>query len=255
LVDEKSFFKEIKKHADRFYLIHYSSERLFDEAEGALSPRITSIVVMHYQSGQIQSFALHAVAETLNIPREQVSDRYDDIERELLTRFFDFIRDRRQSYWIHWNMRSLVFGFEHLEHRYRILTGHEAPIIPIEVRLNLNDIFKARYGPEYSPDPKLKNLMALQGDMPKQFMEGAEESEAFRRMEFIRMNASTISKVQFFKHAINLALRGKLKTAGNKLINRIDKLLESRPARVAAFVGTCLALASWIGWFVLLSLK
>lgn len=248
MVDEKNFFKKIATHPDRFYLIHYSSERLFDEQVGALSPRITSIVVMHYSSGQIQSFALHAIAEALNIPREQVADRYDDIERELLTRFFDFIRDRRQSYWVHWNMRSLVFGFEHLEHRYRILTGHDAPVVPIEVRLNLNDVFKSRYGSDYAADPKLKNLMALQGDMPKQFMEGSEESEAFRRMEFIRMNASTISKVQFFRHAIELARKGKLHTAGSKLVNRIDRLLESRWARVLAFAGTCLALASWIGW-------
>jgi hypothetical protein len=255
VVDEQSFFKEIGKHPDRFYLIHYSSERLFDESVGALSPRITSIVVMHYQTRQIQSFALHAVAETLNIPREQVPERYDAIERDLLTRFFDFVRDRRQSYWVHWNMRSLVFGFEHLEHRFRILTGTEAPVIPIEVRLNLNDIFKSRYGADYAPDPRMKSLMALQGDLPKQFMDGSEESEAFRRMEFIRMNASTIAKVQFFRHAIELARRGKLKTAGNKLVNRIDRLLESRTARVLAFTGTCLALASWIGWSALLVLK
>jgi hypothetical protein len=250
VVDEQSFFKEISKHPDRFYLIHYSSERLFDETVGALSPRITSIVVMHYQSRQIQSFALHAVAETLNIPRENVADRYDDIERDLLTRFFDFIRDRRQSYWVHWNMRSLVYGFEHLEHRYRILTGHEPPIVPIEVRLNLNDIFKVRYGSDYAADPRLKSLMALQGDMPAQFMEGAEESEAFRRMEFIRMNASTIAKVQFFRHAVELAKKGRLRTAGNKLVNRIDKLLESRWARVLAFTGTCLALMSWLAWLI-----
>jgi hypothetical protein len=249
-VDEKSFFKAIKKHPERYYLIHYSSERLFDEASGNLSPRITSVVIMHFQTRQIQSYALHAVAETLRIEREDVADRYDDIERELLTRLFDFIREHRQSNWIHWNMRSLVFGFEHLEHRYRLLTKTEAPVIPIESRLNLNDIFKIRYGADYAADPKLKHLMALQGEMPKQFMEGAEESEAFKKMEFIRMNASTISKVQFFRHAIDLALRGKLRTAGNLLVNRIDRLLESRTARVLAFTGTVLGLASWIGWLV-----
>ena len=218
MVDEHTFFKTIKKHPDRFYLIHYSSERLFDEATGGLSPRITSIVVMHYQTGQIQSYALHAVAETLDIPREAVPERYDDIEREMLTRFYAFVRDRRQAYWVHWNMRSLVFGFEHLEHRYRLLTKSEPPSIPVEVRLNLNDIFKYRYGADYAPDPRMKSLMLLQGDLAKQFMDGAEESEAFKAGEYIRMNASTISKVQFFSHAIDLALRGKLHTAGNSVL-------------------------------------
>jgi hypothetical protein len=128
-------------------------------------------------------------------------------------------------------------------------------VIPIESRLNLNDIFKIRYGADYAADPKLKHLMALQGEMPKQFMEGAEESEAFKKMEYIRMNASTISKVQFFRHAIDLALRGKLRTAGNLLVNRVDRLLESRTARVLAFTGTVLGLASWIGWLVVKAIK
>jgi hypothetical protein len=80
----------------------------------------------------------------------------------------------------------------------------------------------------------MKSLILLQGDLPKQFLDGAEESEAFRAGEYIRMNASTISKVQFFRHAIELALRGKLHTAGSSIFNKVDKLLESRAARVAA---------------------
>jgi hypothetical protein len=246
VIDANSFFKTIKKHPDRFYLIHYSSERLFDESTGGFSPRITSIVVMHYQTRQIQSYALHVIAERLGIPREEVSAKYDDIEKELLSSFFDFVRDHRQSYWVHWNMRSLVYGFEHLEHRFRLLAKTEPPIIPIEVRLNLNDIFKERYGANYAADPRLKNLMILQGELPRQFMEGHEESEAFKAMEFIRMNASTISKVQFFRHAIGLALRGKLRTSGNSFVNRIDKLLESRMARVLALTGTVLGVGGWL---------
>jgi hypothetical protein len=201
---------------------------------------------MHYPTRQIQSYALHAVAETIGVARDEVRARYDEIEREMLSRFYNFVRDRRQSYWVHWNMRSLVFGFEHLEHRYRLLTHTDAPQIPVEVRLNLNDIFKARYGSDYAPDPRMKSLMLLQGDLPKQFMDGAEESEAFRAGEYIRMNASTISKVQFFRHAIELAISGKLHTASNGLLYRVDRLLESRSARVAALTATIVAIGSWI---------
>jgi hypothetical protein len=251
MVDETNFFKEIRKHPDRYYIIHYSSERLFDETVGDLSPRITSIVVMHYGTGQIQSYALHVVAETLNIDRDNVPNRYDDIELELLTRFFHFVRDRRSSYWIHWNMRSIVFGFEHLEHRYRLLSKEEPPIIPVEVRLNLNDILKNRYGRDYAPDPRMKSLMLLQGDLPKQFMDGSEESAAFKSKDFIRMNASTISKVQFFRHVIDLALRGKLHTAGKFFLNKVDKLLESRTSRLMALTGTVIGLGSWIVKLVL----
>jgi hypothetical protein len=67
------------------------------------------------------------------------------------------------------------------------------------------------------------------------------------------MNESTNTKVHFFRHVIELALRGKLKTAGRSLADRIDRLLESRTSRVLAFTGTVLGLLSWIGWLVLLA--
>src|ERR1700730_12985432 len=145
MVEPRDFFKEVKKHPDRFYIIHYSSQSLYDEGLDGLSPRITSIVVMHFPTRQTVSFALHAVAESISIPKEDVAKSYDRIERALLERFYDFIRDRREKYWVHWNMRNLTYGFEHLEHRYRLLTGQEPPHIPVEVRLNLNDILKERY--------------------------------------------------------------------------------------------------------------
>ena len=35
MVNAKSFFKAIKKNPDRYFIIHYSSEMLFDENLGA----------------------------------------------------------------------------------------------------------------------------------------------------------------------------------------------------------------------------
>jgi hypothetical protein len=242
-VDSENFWDNIKKHPDRFYIIHYSSQSLYDEGVDGLSPRITSIVVMHYATRQTVSFALHAIAESMGISKEAVESHYDDIERELLVRFFHFLRDRREKYWIHWNMRNLTFGFEHLEHRYRSLHKNEPPSVPVEVRLNLNDILRQRYGSGYASDPKMLNLMLLNGDRDKRFLEGQQEAEAFLKKEFIRMHSSTICKVEFFRSVINSALNGKLRTAGKGLLVRIDRLLESRPARVIAFVA---ALASII---------
>lgn len=140
-------------------------------------------------------------------------------------------------------MRNLTFGFEHIEHRYRVLCQNEPPSIPIEVRLNLNDILKERYGSDYAPDPKMASLMKLNGEMVPSFLTGAEESEAFKQQAFIRMNTSTISKVSFFRSVIAEALRGKLRTAGRGWLARIDRLLESRWSRVAAMIGTIIGLS------------
>src|SRR5271154_3270768 len=84
-------------------------------------------VLMHYSTRQTVSFALHAVAESLGISKNEVESHYDEIEKVLLERFFAFLRDRREKYWVHWNMRNLTFGFEHLEHRYRSLCKAEPP--------------------------------------------------------------------------------------------------------------------------------
>lgn len=247
----QTFFKDVKQYPERFYTVHYSSQSLYDAETGAHSPRITSIVVRHYATGQTVSYATHTTAEYLGIPPDQVEGRYDDIERELLAKFYEFVRDRREKYWVHWNMRSVVFGFEHLEHRFRLLTGRDAPSIPVEVRINLSDVLKDRYGDDYAPHPQMPGLMALNGGRPQGALTGAEESEAFKNRDFIRMNASTIAKVSWFSHVIALAARGKLKTAGSGWVNFIDRLLEGRKARVFTFVCTVLGLVSVIVQFIL----
>jgi hypothetical protein len=155
VANANKFFRDIRNHSDRFYIIHYSSQSLYDAEAGAHSPRITSIVVRHYASGQTVSFSTHTTAEYLHIPPDELEAKYDDVERELLRQFYNFSRDRREKYWVHWNMRNVTFGFEHIEHRYRVLTGQEPPSIPVEVRINLNDVLKDRFGDDYAADPKM----------------------------------------------------------------------------------------------------
>ena len=56
------------------------------------------------------------------------------------------------------------------------------------------------------------------------------------------MNSSTICKVEFFRHVISLAIKGKLRTKGKGFLVRIDRLLESRTARVIAFVAVVVSI-------------
>ena len=91
------FFSKIKKHPDRFYIIHYSCQSLYDDNE-SLSPRVTSIAVVHYGSDQAVSFSTHAVAEELGVARADVPAQFDQVETKLLQKFYDFMRDRRDKY-------------------------------------------------------------------------------------------------------------------------------------------------------------
>ena len=161
------FLKEIKANPENFYIIHYSCQSLYDDND-ALSPRITSIAITHYATEQTVSFSTHSIAEELHIQREYVKDKFDEVEYKLLQDFYTFIRDRRDKHWIHWNMRNLTYGFEHLEHRYRVLGGKDAPIIPVERRVNLNDVLSDRYGGGYASHPKMKSLMDLNGGVHRQ---------------------------------------------------------------------------------------
>ncbi|WP_375393811.1 hypothetical protein [uncultured Sphingomonas sp.] len=185
---------------------------------------------------------MHTSAEVLGIDAVEVEARYDEIEKDLLIKFYNFARDRREKYWLHWNMRNVVFGFEHIEHRYRKLTKLEPPSITIEVRYNLNDALKSRYGDDYVADPRMASLMNLNGGKIQGFLTGAKEAEAFKAKDFIRMNTSTIAKVGFFSYVVSLAIKGRLKISGRAIVNRFDRLLESRKARTIAALSACVGI-------------
>lgn len=241
LSNSKDFIKEVKRHPENFYIIHYSCQSLNDDIEG-LSPRITSIAISHYATEQAVSFSTHSVAEELNITRDEVRDRFDEVEYELLRGFYSFVRDRRDKYWVHWNMRSLTYGFEHLEHRYKVLGGKDAPVIPVERRLNLNDLLAHRYGRDYVKNKKLPSLMDLNGGMHRDFLSGEDEPRAFENNEFLRMHRSTLCKTGFFCGVIKKMVSGKLRTSSRGFGVALDRLFESRYAKAIGLLGTLISI-------------
>lgn len=244
------FLKQLKRNPENFYIIHYSCQSLYDDNE-ALSPRITSIAITHYATEQTVSFSTHSIAEELNIARANVKARFDEVELKLLSDFYLFVRDRRDKLWIHWNMRNLTYGFEHLEHRYRVLGGDNAAIIPVERRINLNDLLSQRYGNKYASHPKLKSLMELNGGVHRHFLTGEEEVQAFQNDEFIRMHNSTLAKVGFFHSVLRKILKGKLHTASRGFGIMLDRIFEHRIAKVVGAIATILTITVAI-WQLLL---
>lgn len=243
IASASEFFKEIQRHPERFYIIHYSCQSLYDDNDG-LSPRVTSIAVLHYGTGQTVSFSTHTIAEELGFERSAVAEHFDEIESKLLSQFFNFIRDRRDKFWVHWNMRNLTYGFEHIEHRYRKLTKNDAVSVPVERRLNLNDMLAERFGSDYATHPKLTNLMEQNGGRHRHFLTGPEEVEAFKKCEFIRMHQSTLCKVGFFRSAIVKTLEGRLITQSKLFFYKIDRLFDSRAARAIGFFSSAIGIIS-----------
>ena len=205
---------------------------------------------MFYSTRQTVCFSMHSIAEELGISRANVAESYDQIEEALLSRFFKFAQDHFEKCWLHWNMRNTVYGFEHLEHRYRVLFKTDPPIVPFEVRVNVSDVLKYKYGPDYAPDPRMLKLMELNGRKDPRFLSGSDEAGAFKRQEFIRMNSSTISKVEFFRYVIDLASKGKLKTSSSSIPIKLDRALESPTSRILALASSLVGVPSGIAWII-----
>jgi hypothetical protein len=243
--NSRDFIHEVKRHPERFYIIHYSCQSLYDDND-ELSPRITSIAITHFATEQTISFSTHAIAEILHVNRDNVGVNFNIIETELLKQFYGFVRDRREMFWIHWNMRNLTYGFEHIEHRFRILCETDPPVIPVERRINLNEMLKDRYGSDYVKDPKMTTLMELNGGIHRHFLKGPEEVDAFKKLEFIRMHNSTLCKVGFFYLVIQKLISGELNTTSHGWGTRLDRLFESRTAKLIGLISSVIGILSLI---------
>ena len=117
--------------------------------------------------------------------------------------------------------------------------------------MDLSAILRAKYGRDYVPDPKMMNLALQNGPLPQGFLTGEQEAAAFKNKDFIRMHASTLAKVDFFRHVILLAQQGRLRTATSSWGVRVDRLLEGRTAKVfalgAGVVGALVAIyQAWL---------
>lgn len=229
--------KYLHDNSDSIYFIHYSCQNLSDDNEG-YSPRITSIAVLHMKSDQMYSFSIHLEAEELKINRDQIFEKYDQIEERMLKRFFQFAETRgNEAIWIHWNMTNINFGFETLEHRYRVLSANIPFHISEKNRYNLSKLLTKRYGPKYASDPKMLNLMELNGGRQRSFLKGDEEVSAYKAKEFVKLHNSTMCKVYFFKSVFNKMISNNLITATNQFRYKVNMIYQNPIVQLFGIIG------------------
>lgn len=203
-------FKYLEKNLSKVTLIHCSTSGLHDSDSG-LSPRITGIVTHNIEHDVTHNFSYYIVAERNGITKKDISDHYDEIEKIMLEDFFAFAEQSVDKLWVHWNMTSIIFGFQLLEHRYEVLTKTKPYIIPDEKKYNLSLMIRKKYGRSGENGPKMRFLMELNNDMHRDFVDGIDEIELFEKKEFIRLQRSTTCKVIWFEKALKKAISGELK--------------------------------------------
>jgi hypothetical protein len=189
--------------------IHYSCESFYDRPDGS-SPRITSIAVRFLGSGQTKSFSIHQEAETQRIAHADITQRYDELEKRMLDNFAAFCQRFTGCKWVHWNMRDGNYGFEAIAHRHRVLGGEPCELQDTN-KIDLARLFHDLLGPKYIPHPRFKNLLDRNDMVPRNFLSGAEEAEAFNNQEYVRLHQSTLSKVDTLSNLAEYAAEDRLK--------------------------------------------
>lgn len=190
----------------------------------------------------MHSFSIHLVAEKERIQKEEIEARYDELEGKMLRGFYSFVRTRQEAYWLHWNMSNIVYGFETIAHRFEVQSQEDPPQIPDSKRFNLSTLIAGIYGSRYVDDPKMPNLMELNGGRHRDFLTGAEEAEAFSKKEYVKLHKSTMSKVYWFQTTYRKLQERKLKTSRTNIWNRVNAFLETPVAKLLGFITVLYAL-------------
>ncbi|OLO25324.1 hypothetical protein BTR23_24880 [Alkalihalophilus pseudofirmus] len=201
---------ELVNNASHLLLIHYSCESFYNVPSG-YTPRVTSIAVRYYNTAQTKSFAIHKVAETQKIPFEDIEQNYDELEREMLKEFFQFVKKHKSYNWIHWNMRDLNYGFEAIENRYKVLGGRPN-IIEDDKKYDLARLLIDIYGVGYFGHPRLEKLIEKNNISNRDFLDGQTEATAFANKEYVKLHMSTLKKVDVFHSILDKVASGSLKT-------------------------------------------
>lgn len=233
--------KFLKKNINKLLIIHYSCETLDDNNAG-LSPRVSSIAILQVNNLLVHSFSIHLTAEIKKISREDIMEHFDELEKEMLEDFYAYVKSHENYYWLHWNMENVVFGFQALEHRYRVLTGNLAPKISDSKKYALASLISSVYGKNYVDHPRMLKLMELNGGIAQDFLSGADEFEAFKNREFCKIHKSTMRKIRFFHLVFNRLAERKLKTARSNWNEKLNNILESLPAKTLGLIAVLITI-------------
>lgn len=203
---------ELFAQPEKVSAIHYSCESFYNLPDGR-SPRITSIAVRNLSTAQTDSFSIHQMAELRGTPMTQaaIEPLYNELEKEMLDAFYAYLKINITQTFLHWNMRDKNFGFQAIEHRYRVLGGTPL-IVPDDRKVDLSRLLVDLYGVGYIGHPRLENLLEKNSITARDFMTGKQEAEAFVAGKYVDLHRSTLRKVDVFCNIAVRAYDEKLKT-------------------------------------------
>lgn len=219
--DIKKRIEDMDERKDKALTIHYACGSFYES-----QCRIVSIAIKNLESGQIQNFSISKIADEKQKNLNDIDEKkdYDDLEIEMLKRYFNYIENRPSFNFIHWNMRNAKYGFKALEDRFETLTKSKAYKIPDDKKFDLANELVLLYGEAYSEhgeNGRLISLIKLNNLTFKDGLSGIKEIEAFKNKRYKEVDFSTIAKVDCIQSIFNLAKNNSLKTSNLPISNRL----------------------------------
>ena len=220
----KELMNKIYVGKEHSYVIHYSCESFYDTNEQSFKTgRITSIGLRNLEDAQTHYWSIWLSAE-IKKKEEKIDESLDELEKDILEQYFNFIKMNPRSYYIHWNMRDIKYGFQALEHRYRVLGG-EPTHISDDKKFDLARALVSLYGRNYASHEytgsngtkhkgRLMVLAAMNKVATKDAMEGSEEAIAFKEKNYKALHMSTLRKLDMLANFFDRAHAGTLKNNG-----------------------------------------
>jgi hypothetical protein len=205
--------KAIDSNRSLTLIIHYSCESFYDIKDGR-TPRITSIAIRNFESGQTHSFSIHKSAEQNGIGTDKITEHFDDLERKMLREFFNHVKNLSAHKFIHWNMRDINYGFQAIEHRFKVL-GAKPEVIDDSKKVDLARELVTLYGKGYAPhgeSGRMHSIVELNKITIRDALTGAQEAEAFENGEFVQLHQSTLRKVDVIANILDRTIDGSLLT-------------------------------------------
>ena len=211
--EAKKVLDELFDHPNAVTVIHYSCESFYERKEGQ-SPRITSIALRKLDSAQTTSFSIHQIAERNGVAFEEIRVNYDSLEREMLEQFFEHLAGFKDMKYLHWNMRDSSYGFQAIEHRFRVLCGNDVTphVVDGRQKVDLSRVLQDIYGSDYIGHPRMQRLVEKNGIALRDFLPGSEEAKAFDDQDFAALHLSTLRKTDIIANIATRAYDRKLRT-------------------------------------------
>lgn len=206
------------------YVVHYSCESFYDEDKQAFrTGRVTSIGLRNLEDAQTHYWSIWLSAE-VKMKEDKIDESLDELEKDVLDNYFNFIKMNSKAHYIHWNMRDVNYGFQALEHRYRVLGG--TPIsISDDKKFDLARVLVSLYGRNYASHKYIDNngkehhgrmmvLAAMNNVATKDAMEGMQEANAFKDKNYKALYMSTLRKLDMLANFFDRAHANTLKNNG-----------------------------------------